>query len=95
MLIHQDLRTLPIPLKAKHYLMHLRSTSQPLSYSIVQVVGVDGSCASQTFPAHVLPKQAASRGATLQLGLSASSLDSLCRAGKKARLPAQPGLVSI
>ncbi|KAK4824810.1 hypothetical protein QYF61_019660 [Mycteria americana] len=28
----------------------------PLSYSTVQVAGVDGSCASQMFPAHVLLK---------------------------------------
>lgn len=71
------------------------STSKPLSYSTVQVIGIDDSCASQTFPAHVLLKQEASRGVMLQVGLSTSSLDSLCRAGKEARLPAQASLVSI
>lgn len=69
-------------------------TSQLLSNSTMQTVGVDGLHARQILPAHVLLKQETSRGVMLQLGLSASSLDSLHRAGK-ARLHAQPGSVSI
>lgn len=85
----------PFPHRQSIILCVCSSTSQPLSYSTVQMAGIDGSCASQMFPAQALLKQEVSRGAMLQLGLSASSLDSLHRAGKVARLPAQPVSVSI
>lgn len=80
----------PFPHRQRIILRICNSTSQPLSHSTVQAVGVDGSCVSQTFQLLKV-----SGGVMLQLGLSDGSLDSLCRAGKKARLPTQPGSVSI
>lgn len=51
--------------------------------------------ARQMFPVLALLTREASTGGMLQLSLSASSLDSLHRADKKARLSDQAGAVSI
>lgn len=70
--------------KASHAFGALQQSPSPTPPC--QVVGVDSLCASQTFQAPVLQKQEVSRGGMLQLGLSASSLGALCRAGEKASL---------